>query len=134
MGDLSKNFGSREFFDPKTWQDVLDDKHLPYWHISPLLVERLEQIREWAGAPITITCGFRTQDQQDKLRAEDKTNTKFSFHQQGIAADIVVHGKDPIDVFNFCVKYFKDGAFGLYSSFCHVDVRPSRKPITWRKV
>lgn len=110
---LSAHFTAREFAC-KNGSDQIK--------IDTKLVQLLEQIRTWAGAPVSITSAYRTPTYNAKVGG-----AKSSQHVLGKAADIVVKGKSPSDVARFAQAIGATG-IGLYtaSKFVHIDVRASR--------
>ncbi len=84
--------------------------------IDSVLVDKLQELRNWAGAPIKINSGYRTPFQN-----ADVGGTSNSYHMKGKAADIVVSGKTPSQVSERAKQEFK-GVI-KYNSFTHVDTR-----------
>lgn len=110
---LSRHFKVREF-RCKDGSDPI--------FISPDLVDALEAVRLWAKAPVVITSAFRTA--QHNARSG---GAKYSQHLYGLAADITVKGKTPMEVARFLETVLpRSGGIGLYQSFVHVDVRGKR--------
>ena len=124
---LSEHFDDKEFFDKDTYQLIISSSHAPAWHISPLLINRLEKIREHFGKPIHINSGFRTQSENIIAGSIQM----FSMHQYGIAADIVIKGVEPKEIFHFIVETWTTGGVGRYDTFIHIDVRNSNSLIQW---
>lgn len=128
MGDLSRYFDSSEFFSKDTYQLIKSCGHNPVWHINKQLISRLNVIREYFNSPVIISSGFRTQS--ENIIAGSKQ--KFSFHIMGMAADIIVKGESPKDVFSFIVDHWDSGGAGKYDKFTHIDVRQSESLIKWK--
>lgn len=83
------------------------------------LVAILEYVRSKFGKPVVINSGYRTPSYNKKIGG-----AKFSWHMYGCAADIVVKGVKPADVYDFLCELFPNSCgFGLYASFVHVDCR-----------
>lgn len=78
---LSKNFKVREF----RCNDGSDEIF-----IDMALVRCLQALRDWAGAAITITSGYRTPSHNEEIGG-----AKYSKHIWGMAADIVCSAKSP---------------------------------------
>ena len=56
-----------------------------------------------------------------------KNSSPNSQHTHGNAADIVVVGVKPIDVYNYFNSYYPDTyGVGIYNTFVHIDVRPNK--------
>lgn len=84
----------------------------------------LQVLRDVLQAPITIISGWRSQQHND-----DVDGAKDSQHMKGTAADIVVKGVLPKDVFAAISrlqregKLDKGGAHAYGKSFTHYDCR-----------
>lgn len=118
MGDVSKHFSRSEF---KCKCGACD-----FSAVDIELVKVLEDIREHFGAPIKINSACRCPDHNANVGG-----AKRSKHLYGIAADIVVAGVEPSDVY----QYINDrwtGKYGVleYRTFVHIDMRshPYRRP------
>ena len=127
MGDLSESFNSKEFFKDDTYQTIKSCKHEPAWHIDPELVKRLQIIRQYFNSPVRITSGYRTMGENIAAGS----SSKYSFHQEGKAADIVVEGVDPLKVQGFIEDNWDTGGLGLGKTFTHIDVRNSSRLVKW---
>lgn len=108
---LSTNFKVSEFACHNG-----DDKIL----IVPELVTLLENIKSSCnGASITINSGYRSPAYNASIGG-----ASHSMHIYGAAADIVVSGYTPTQVYNIFRQIMPNsGGGGIYSSFTHVDVR-----------
>lgn len=100
--------------------------------LKPLCVD-LEVIRDFfGGVPVKINSGFRTKSYNQKVGGAEKSQ-----HLEGKAADIVVSGIDAREAYSYILKLINDGdlkkirAVGSYSTFVHVDIRESKKIISW---
>ncbi len=80
------------------------------------LVDRLQQLRDHFGAPVTVTSGCRCPAYNAHIGG-----ARMSQHKRGTGADIVVEGAAPAEV----ARVARDlGLFVLeYPTFTHVDVR-----------
>ena len=86
------------------------------------LVEVLDDLREHFGQPITITSGCRCASWNKKVGGE-----KDSKHMLGIAADFKVRNVSPNIVYSWLDHKYPDKyGLGLYSSWVHLDVRPTK--------
>jgi uncharacterized protein YcbK (DUF882 family) len=113
MGDLSTHF-SRHEFSCRCGCGANA--------ISTELIALLEELRSAFMAPVTINCGCRCPQHN-----ADVGGVKNSQHLYGIAADIVVQGATPSQVYHWLDNHSPQGlGVGLYRSFVHVDVRPQR--------
>lgn len=93
--------------------------------INPLLVQRLDQIREHFNAPITISSGYRCPIHNRNIGGATKSR-----HAMGDAADIIVKGHTPREVAQYAESIGIKG-IGLYETasdgyFVHIDVRDTK--------
>lgn len=87
------------------------------------LVTVLETARLHFGKAIKINSGYRTVAYNSTL----KDASPKSQHTHGNAADIVISDVKPIDVYNYFNETYPDTyGVGIYNTFVHVDVRPSK--------
>ncbi len=90
--------------------------------VSMELVYLLEAIREHFNASVTITSACRCGKHNERVGGHSK-----SYHKQGSAADIIVRGVDPAEVYEYADRLLRDkGGVGCYNEFTHVDVRGKR--------
>jgi uncharacterized protein YcbK (DUF882 family) len=88
------------------------------------LAQNLQVLRDALGAPITIISGWRSQAHNDAV-----DGAKKSQHLTGLAADFIVKGHKPADVFAVASrlqregKMDKGGAHAYGKSFTHYDCR-----------
>lgn len=86
------------------------------------LLAVLELVRCKFGKPVTVTSGYRCKDHN--IAVGGAVNSQ---HKLGTAADIVVEGITPVDVYDFLDSVFPNNyGLGKYDDFTHVDVRPSK--------
>ena len=110
---LSENFKVKEFASTDGTDPIF---------IAPELVEVLQKIRTHFNKPVTINSAFRT-----AARNAAVGGAKYSQHQYGTAADIVVSGIAPKDVAAYAEKLMPNtGGIGIYSTFTHIDVRKEK--------
>ena len=84
--------------------------------INPILVQKLDILRELLGMPLKIHSGCRCEAYNKKVGG--KTD---SAHTRGKAADIGINGGVMRYAFLLlALKHFK--RVGVYGTFCHVDV------------
>jgi hypothetical protein len=103
---LSKNFNEKEFACPCCGKSLPD----------PMLVNKLQQMRDMLKKPIHINSGTRCIKHNF-----DVGGAPGSMHLSGKAADITVAGVSPKEVFKLAERL----SFG--GTFTHVDVGPSRR-------
>lgn len=110
---LSENFKAKEFASTDGSDPIF---------IAPELVEVLQKIRTHFNRAVTINSGYRTYS-----RNKDVGGAKYSQHQYGIAADIIVSGIAPKDVADYAETLMPNtGGIGRYSTFTHIDVRKEK--------
>ena len=115
---LSANFNSPEF-------DCNGNGCCTETVIDPKLVEILQKIRTHFGAAVTVNSGYRCPTYNSKVSKSTKSK-----HTMGMAADIVVKGKTPREVAQYCESIGIKG-IGLYETdkdghFVHVDTRTTK--------
>lgn len=114
-GRLSANFTIDEFRSRDGSEEVKVDRRL---------IEKLQQLRDYLGVPITINSGYRSPSHNAAVGG-----AKNSQHMYGTAADISA----PVDYQTLLAAarlFFGDGGIGTYEGdgFVHVDTGPQR---TW---
>ena len=83
----------------------------------------LQILRNYLHAPITINSGYRSASHNKKIGGSPN-----SFHVKGMAADIVVQGYTPQQVFD-AIETLQErgqmtiGGLKAYSTFVHYDIR-----------
>ena len=106
---ISKNFSREEF----------KCKCCDFATVDVELLKLLETIREHFNSPVNITSGCRCR--LHNVAVGGSFNSK---HMEGVAADIVVTGIQPKDVYDFVDAHAPNKyGIGSYKSFTHVDVR-----------
>ena len=98
--------------------------------VAPLLAERLDSARYYAGIPVLITSGFRCPKHNANVKG-----SPTSSHMKGLAADIAT----PTDGMRCrVVGGLLDAGFtriGVYPTFVHVDCDPDkRQQVMWLQV
>ena len=97
---------------------------------NPRLLDALEALRSELGdVPIHVNSGTRCPEWNKKVGGVSKSK-----HLLGEAADIVVRGKEPIEVAKAAesVTQLRNGGVGVYESFTHVDVgHGASRPARW---
>lgn len=97
--------------------------------VSAELIQVLEDVRMHFDAATTINSGYRTQHYNSTIDSAS-SNSK---HMYGLAADIVVKGHTPLEVYNYLsAKYSNSLGLGLYDTFVHVDVRTKKSRWDYR--
>lgn len=109
---LSKNFNQREFAC----------RHCGMVHVEPVLITKLQALRNAIGKPINVTSGYRC-----PIHNKNVGGATQSRHMQGQAADLIINGMTPAEVAQAAIKVGL-GGIGVYKSgFTHVDIGPSRR-------
>lgn len=118
---LTKNFALQEFASKDgapTPHELLENIHK--------LATNLQVLRDHFQAPIRINSGYRSPSHNKKVGGAPKSQ-----HVQGTAADIVVSGKTPDEVYEAIEQLIKagkmhNGGLGRYNTFTHYDIRPEQ--------
>jgi uncharacterized protein YcbK (DUF882 family) len=110
---ISKNFSLHEF-------ECHDGSHLV--KLDEVLIEKLQQLRDKIGLPITINSGYRTPEHNTKIGGAPKSQ-----HMLGKAADISVRGWTAKQITEMA-ETIGFGGIGIYhkQNFVHVDVRETK--------
>lgn len=87
--------------------------------VDALLLEVLTNIRIHFNKPVLITSGCRCDAHNIRVGGSSKSQ-----HKLGRAADIIVLGVSPQDVYDYSVKTYPNTlGLGNYDTFTHVDSR-----------
>ncbi len=106
---ISENFKVREFACKDGSDKVLVD--------VDFVRNKLQKIRDYFGAAVTINSGYRTSAYNKKVGGASK-----SYHLTGQAFDIAVKGRTPLGVAQYAQSIGIKGII-QYNSFVHVDSR-----------
>ena len=85
------------------------------------LVALLQRIRDHYGLPVTINSAYRTPAYNNKIGGASE-----SMHMTGKAADIVVKGISPQELYDW-LNPRHSGGMGKYKTFVHVDTGNNRR-------
>ena len=108
---LTPNFRVREFRCPDGTDKI---------KIDMALVRYLQAIRDWAGAPINIESGYRTESYNGTLPG----SADRSLHIDGKAADITCSSKSPLEIARKAESLGMLGIeWGVTGNYTHVDTR-----------
>ena len=126
MGDLSKNFSKLEIMGPCSCGA---DK------ISPVLIEKLQKVRNIIGRSIIITSGVRCEFYNASIKASMNSSHIPDDHGIGNAVDIAcINSKDRYELVELAQKYFKRIGIskGQYGGVIHLDVDRSKvQEVMW---
>jgi len=90
--------------------------------LDPNLIPALRSLQMIAKTKIQILSGFRCRAHNQKIGG-----SKNSVHCLGMAADIVIEGFTPVEMFFLAeqIPEFRNGGIGVYpdNGFLHLDVR-----------
>ena len=113
--NLSANFKVKEFACKDGSDKVLIDINL---------VEKLQELRNYLGKPITITSGYRTDSYNRQCGGAEN-----SYHIKGQAADIYSSDIKPI-IIALWAEFNGLGGIGVYldrsQEFVHLDTRSQK--------
>ena len=83
------------------------------------LILLLEEIRGTFHRPVVISSGSRCREYNAAVGGKQSSQ-----HLLGRAADIVIHGTDPLDVQRYIDAAYPDSyGLGRYTNFTHIDTR-----------
>jgi uncharacterized protein YcbK (DUF882 family) len=119
MGDLSAHFSRREF--ACRGRDCCGESA----PVHPALIMGLEQLRALVGKPLRISSGFRCNRHNREI-----SGAADSLHTLGMAADVFVPAgwtAQELAGRAESVPVFHEGGIGIYTSWVHLDVRPTGK-------
>ena len=126
MGDLSKNFSKLEIMCPCSCGA---DK------ISPVLIEKLQKVRNIIGRPIVITSGVRCEFYNTSIKASMNSSHIPDSYGMGNAVDIAcTNSKDRYELVELSQKFFNRIGIsgGSYGGFVHLDVDRSKvQEVLW---
>ena len=119
---MTKNFKKSEF-DCKCGCDMHDDVLVNIIKLA----SQLQYVRDNVAMPITVNSAYR-------CRAHNKSEggSVNSEHLLGKAADIVIHGLDPVlDTYDYLDDLMRtgeilQGGLGMYKTFTHYDIRKTK--------
>lgn len=120
MGDLSTNFSAFEF------KCRCGKCHLTGFEISPLLVMKLQQLRDYYKAPIIINSALRCEEYNDQIGGK-----KGSRHLTGEAVDIQCAFSGMRHQLVRLAMLLNFGGIGVGGNFLHLDVRPIKEAHMW---
>ena len=116
MGDLSKSFSKLEVMCPCSCGAD---------NISPVLIEKLQKVRNIIGRPIIITSGVRCEFYNASIKASMNSSHIPDDYGIGNAVDIVCpNSKDRYELVEVTQKFFTRIGIsgGSYGGFIHLDV------------
>ena len=93
-----------------------------YMAVSPLLVNRLQVIRDIVGHPIVVTSGCRCSNHNITIGG-----AQSSLHLRGLAADITMGDKAALSALAELLTGWSGGMKYYEGRFIHVDIGPRRR-------
>lgn len=111
---LSPNFRAREF-------DCHGSGCCRETKVDEQLVMYLQKIRDHFGKPMYIDSGYRCPTHNARVPGA----ASKSKHMDGIAADIVISGVDPLEIARYAESIGVKG-IGHYDDFVHIDTRTTK--------
>lgn len=121
MGDISPHFSRKEF---------ACKCGCGFATVDVELVQVLEDVRSFTGAPIHISSGCRCRSHNRAVGGKPASDVSMgSKHMYGVAADVVMGVRLQRRVFAYLdTKYPNKCGIGLYPErgFMHIDVRPNK--------
>ena len=129
---MTKNFSKSEF-------DCNDESEMPldvFYNIVKV-ANQLQTLRDYIGKPIKINSAYRSEAYNAKIGGAHKIDLKSgkrietSQHCFGKAADIVIKGMTPMEVYITLELLIEkgeilQGGLGMYNSFVHYDIRGTK--------
>lgn len=116
---VSRNFTVSEFASKDGSRVVIINHKLP---------EYLQKARDHFGKPMIITSGYRTTAHNIKVGGVSNSQHVF-----GNAADVYIPGVSVLDLYNyFCEIAGNSCGIGIYNTFVHFDVRPTKSRFDYR--
>lgn len=104
---LSKNFKTKEFMCPC--------KRCNSYLVDVDFVQVLQKVRDWAKSWVRVNSGYRCPEHNAEVGGSPTSN-----HKTGIAFDIHVNGKTPLEVAQFLESINVNGII-KYDTFVHMD-------------
>ena len=86
--------------------------------IDPELLRLIEKVREEAGVPVYIITGYRCEDYNKNIGADNESE-----HVLGRAADLWSPDLTAEQLYEICDLLNLNGGVGQYSSHVHIDTR-----------
>ena len=126
MGDLSRHFSRRGFHCTGCRGRPCPNGHnagTGFAVVDGALLDLLEHLRAHFGASIKVNSGFRCEQRNRAVGGATRSK-----HLHGMAADIVISGVSPDDVYAYLDKGYNggrgwQGGLGRYRTFTHIDTR-----------
>ena len=126
MGDLSKNFSKLGIMCPCPCGAN---------KISPVLIEKLQKVRDIIGRPIIITSGVRCGFYNTSIKASTSSSHIPDSYGMGNAVEIAcTTSKGRYEMVDVAIKFFRRiGIAGEHSgNFIHLDVDPYKtQDVIW---
>jgi uncharacterized protein YcbK (DUF882 family) len=126
MGDISKNFSHYEF-ECSCGCGV--------GSVSPVLVEKLQNIRDITNKSMTITSGLRCEAFNTKIKGSPSSSHVPNDEGIGLAVDIAcTTSESRFEIVDVAIKFFRRiGIAGEHTgNFLHLDIDPYKtQDVIW---
>lgn len=115
-----------------SWDELACKDGMPYpeqWRTTRAvaLARAFEALREEVGRPLVILSAYRTPSHNQRIGG-----ARFSQHVEGRALDLRPPSTwTPKRLANLARHIPSIRGLGLYSTFVHIDVRPSDRLVVW---
>lgn len=136
---LTEHFNLAEFAQPELYGCAMAEYPSEWVEERALaLAYILEEVRaELGDKPVEISSGYRTPEFNGALLKAGYPVARNSQHCLGLAVDIVVPQRVPMEVYSAALGLHRlgvvrIGGLGLYSGWVHVDIRP-QPLVRWAK-
>lgn len=120
MGDLSKNFSKHEF------ACQCGQCGSTGMEMDPLLISKLQQLRDFYGQPLIINSAFRCREHNTKVGGSAQSR-----HMTGEAVDIQCGFAGMRHHIVRLAMLLNFGGIGIANTFVHLDVRPLEEGKMW---
>ena len=122
MGDISKNFSHYEF-ECSCGCGV--------GSVSPILVEKLQNIRDVTNKSMTITSGLRCEAFNTKIKGSPSSSHVPNDEGIGLAVDIAcTTSESRFEIVDVAIKFFR--RIGISGNFIHLDIDPYKtQDVIW---
>lgn len=98
-----------------------------YYENAKAICARADKLREKAGHPLVVNCGYRTPEHNKKVGGAPKSQ-----HLTASALDLRCHevsARELADIYEQLIRdgLVPDGGLGRYATFVHIDLGKPRR-------